>query len=185
MNRKPAIFSFVGTLAVALAGAAITGCASPHVDAPAGEVVLMTVPAQGTQIYECRAAPGAAAAWAFVAPEAELFGSDGRRIGSHGAGPSWKHVDGSGFTGTVRTRVDAPKPGAIPWLLLSAQPQGPNGVFSHVSSVQRIHTVGGVAPADGCSASTVGTRVHMAYRADYVLLTRAPLSAAPPTPTAP
>lgn len=146
------------------AGAAMTG-----IEPAAGETPLMTVAAHGVQVYECRAAAGAAPAWAFVAPDADLFAPDGRRIGHHGAGPVWTHVDGSGFAGTLRGRVEAPQAGAIPWLLLVAKPQGPAGTFGRVSSVQRIHTVGGQAPASGCSPATLGARVQMAYRADYVL----------------
>ena len=156
-------------LITALLGGALTGCAVPGVEAPSGETPLMTVAAHGVQIYECRAAPGAAPAWAFVAPEAELFDANGRRIGHHGAGPVWTHDDGSGFAGTVRSRADAPQAGAIPWLLLSARAQGPNGVVSRVSSVQRVNTVGGIAPGKGCDSATLGQRAKMAYRADYVL----------------
>ena len=158
----------------ALLGAALGGCASQQVAAPAGEVPLMTVAAHGVQIYECRAASGAAAgnapAWAFIAPAADLFDADGRRIGSHGAGPFWQHQDGSRFVGTVKARVDSPQPGAIPWLLLTTQAQGQGGAFARVSSVQRLATVGGQPPGDGCGAATLGQRVHMAYRANYVLL---------------
>lgn len=129
----------------------------------------MTVAAHGVQIYECRAAQGAAPAWAFVAPEADLFDAGGRRIGKHGAGPFWQHEDGSRFTGTVRSRMDSPRPGAIPWLLLTAKNDGPAGAFARVSSVQRLDTVGGQPPADGCGAGALGKRVNIAYRADYVL----------------
>lgn len=158
--------------AVALLGlaAGLVGCATaPRFDVPAGEVPLTTVAAQGVQVYECRADPAAAPAWVFVAPEADLFDGAGRRIGRHGAGPTWQHADGSGFVGTVRERAPAPQADAIPWLLLSARSQGPDGAFARVSSVQRIHTVGGLAPADGCSAATLGARVGIAYRADYAL----------------
>jgi hypothetical protein len=144
----------------------------PHVEASTRETVLMTVSAHGVQIHECRAAPGADPAWAFVAPEAELFDADGHRIGHHSAGPVWQHEDGSGFTGTVRACVASPLPQAIPWLWLSAVPQGPHGVFSRVSSVQRLNTVGGKPPGFGCHRGTLGRRVRMAYRADYVLHTR-------------
>ena len=156
-------------LAAAALAAAVTGCASPAVQPSADEVPLMTVAAHGVQIYECRAAQGAAPAWAFVAPEADLFDADGRRIGKHGAGPFWQHEDGSRFTGTVRSRMDSPRPGAIPWLLLTAKNDGPAGAFARVSSVQRLETVGGQPPAGGCSAGALGKRVHIAYRADYVL----------------
>ncbi|AYQ28660.1 MULTISPECIES: DUF3455 domain-containing protein [unclassified Polaromonas] len=155
-------------IASALAAAA-TGCASTSALTPADEVPLMTLAAHGVQIYECRAAQGAAPAWAFVAPEADLFDGTGRRIGKHGAGPFWQHEDGSRFTGTVRSRMDSPRAGAIPWLLLTAKNDGPAGAFARVSSVQRIETVGGQPPADGCSAGALGQRVNIAYRADYVL----------------
>jgi Protein of unknown function (DUF3455) len=151
--------------------------AAPDLEPPAGETVLMTVNAHGVQIHECRAAPGAGVAWAFVAPEADLFDADGHRIGHHGAGPLWQHDDGSGFVGTVRARVESPQPHAIPWLLLSARPQGPHGAFGRVTSVQRLHTVGGQPPSFGCDVETLGRRVRMAYRAAYVLHTRVP---APP-----
>lgn len=157
------------TLVTALLGGLLAGCAIPGVEAPSGEIPLMTVAAHGVQIYECRAAAGATPVWAFVAPEADLFDAEGRRIGHHGVGPVWTHQDGSGFVGTVRSRVDSPRPRAIPWLLLAARPQGPDGAFSRVSSVQRLNTSGGLAPSDGCGPATLGQRVQMAYRADYVL----------------
>jgi hypothetical protein len=150
--------------------AALAGCAvPPALQASDSEIALMTVPAHGVQIYECRARANAAPAWTFVAPEAELFDGRGRRIGSHGAGPAWTHDDGSGFAGTLKSRTDAPSGGGIPWLLLTAKPQGTAGTFSKVSSVQRINTVGGLAPNEGCAAATLGQRARVAYRADYVL----------------
>ncbi len=164
MNNK----STINLLAVLLT-AVITNAAAQDIKAPAGEIPLMTVAAHGVQIYECRAASGAAPAWAFVAPEADLFDADGRHIGTHGAGPFWQHEDGSRFTGTLRARADAPQPKAIPWLLLSAKTQGPDGLFSRVSSVQRLNTADGQAPANGCDSTTLGKRVQMQYRADYVL----------------
>jgi Protein of unknown function (DUF3455) len=173
-----------GLLAVMLAGCATTvfeappvpkapaleaAIVLPAVQAPAGELPLMTVAANGVQIYECRITQGTNPAWTFVAPEADLFDAQGRRIGSHGAGPFWQHADGSRFVGTVSARADAPRPGAIPWLLLAARQQGPEGMFSTVRSVQRVNTVGGQAPVEGCSVAALGKRALVAYRADYVL----------------
>ena len=160
-------------LATALAAAAAAGCATSEIAAPSGELPVMTVAAQGVQIHECRAAPGAAPAWSFVAPEANLFDARGVRIGRHGAGPSWEHEDGSRFDGTVRTHMAAPRAGAIPWLLITARQQGAAvGAFSRVTSVQRVNTVGGQPPDHGCDAATLGHRAHVAYRADYVLFVR-------------
>ncbi len=164
MNNKSTI-----TILTALLSAAITHAAAQDIKAPTGEIPLMTVAAHGVQIYECRAAPGASPAWAFVAPEADLFDAEGHRIGTHGAGPFWQHQDGSRFTGTVRARADSPQPKAIPWLLLSAKTQGSEGVFSRVSSVQRLNTADGLPPANGCDSTALGKRAQMQYRADYVL----------------
>lgn len=171
------------TTAVACMAAALqlAGCATPtHVDVPAaldpgpGEKLLMTVAARGVQVYECRVRGTDASAepeWVFVAPEAELLDLQGRVIGRHGAGPYWEAMDGSRITGTVKARADAPEAGAIPWLLLAARPSGPQGRFSRVSSVQRIHTLGGVAPTGGCHRGTTGTPARVAYAADYRLFT--------------
>lgn len=163
--------------------AALAGCALAPVttagipaalDPGAQARLLMTVAAQGVQIYECRAGTaGAAPAWAFVAPEAQLADERGRPLGTHGAGPHWTALDGSRVLGTVRARADAPRPGAIPWLLLEARSSGAPGRFSAVSRIQRVGTEGGVAPADGCGPQTLGRVRQVPYRADYRLFTDA------------
>jgi hypothetical protein len=169
-RQKTAAALNPASAAGALLGAMlVAGCAATGIAVPAGQVQVMTVAAHGVQIHECRAQPGHPAAWAFVAPDADLFDADGRRIGHHGAGPTWQHEDGSGFAGAVRASVPSPDPTAIAWLLLSATPQAAPGAFSRVAAVQRVNTVGGKPPTFGCDTSTLGRRVHMAYRADYVL----------------
>lgn len=158
------------SLASLLAGAALAGCATTTpITPPPGQQRLMMLAAHGVQIYECRVTAGAGPAWAFVAPDADLFDAQGRHVGRHGAGPFWEHEDGSRFTGSVRARMDAPRAGAIPWLLLEARPEPQAGTFSRVSSVQRLQTVGGQQPETGCTSATQGQRTRMAYRADYVL----------------
>jgi hypothetical protein len=134
-----------------------------------GESLVTTVHAKGVQVYECRMAkdkPGAYE-WAFVAPEAELFDAQGRKVGKHYAGPHWEATDGSRVAGSVKARADAPAAGAIPWLLLTTKSDGPDGSWSKVSSVQRINTVGGAAPTSGCSYDTTGTPARVEYTADY------------------
>ena len=129
----------------------------------------MIVPAKGVQIYECRARKDQAGGyeWAFVAPEADLFDPRGNRIGRHYAGPHWEATDGSKILGTLKERVDAPAADAIPWLLLDTKSVGPAGSFSKVTSIQRVNTVGGVAPASGCSQAAAGTPARIGYTADY------------------
>jgi hypothetical protein len=130
----------------------------------AQEKLALVVPAKGVQIYECRDAK-----WAFVAPEAELFDQTGKRIGRHYAGPHWEAVHGSKVIGAVKERADAPSPGAIPWLLLSARSVGGEGAFSRITSIQRVATAGGVAPAGNCSQP--GSQARVAYSADYYFFT--------------
>jgi hypothetical protein len=102
------------------------------------------------------------------APEAELTDAAGRTVAFHSAGPTWKHVDGSAVMGKVVAKENAPKPDAIPWLLLAAAGHRGEGVFSRVTSIQRIHTEGGLPPeANPCDASASGTEVRSAYAADY------------------
>src|SRR2546425_12058199 len=139
----------------------------------ANESLAMIVPAKGVQIYECRARrdSGGGYEWAFVAPEADLFDARGTRIGRHYAGPHWESADGSKIVGTLKERADAPVPDAIPWLLLAAKSVGSEGSFSKVTSVQRVKTVGGVAPKAGCSQAAVGTTARIDYTADYYFFT--------------
>ena len=139
----------------------------------ANESLAMIVPAKGVQIYECRAKKDQAGTyeWAFVAPEADLFDTTGKKIGRHYAGPHWESTDGSKIAGTVKERADSPRSDAIPWLLLSAKSVGPQGSFSKITSIQRVNTIGGLAPESDCSQSTVGTTVRIPYTADYYFLT--------------
>jgi Protein of unknown function (DUF3455) len=133
----------------------------------AHEKYAFALPAKGVQIYECRIAADGKAAWAFVAPEAELFDTSGKLVGKHYGGPTWESNDGSKTIGTVKQRADAKTANDIPWLLLSAKSTGPNGAMAAVTSIQRVNTVNGVAPADGCGAGKAGTVARVPYTADY------------------
>lgn len=140
----------------------------------ANESLAMIVAAKGVQIYECRASKDQEGQfeWAFVAPEADLFDTRGKKNGTHCAGPQWEALDGSKISGTVKERADAPVAGAIPWLLLSARSVGrPDGAFSKFTSIQRVNTVGGVAPQSSCGQANLGTRVRVDYTADYYFFT--------------
>jgi hypothetical protein len=162
--------------ALAMAWAAVSDAPSDDESVPEtlrphpGLRVLTTLAARGVQIYECRrSAADAAPAWAFVAPEAELFDQQGQRVGSHGAGPFWADDDGSRIVGTVQSRAEAPRADALPWLLLVTRSSAGAGRLSAVAQVQRIHTAGGLAPASGCTAQTLGQQTRVPYRADYRL----------------
>jgi len=116
------------------------------VEAPAGEEVVLEAHAKGTQIYACQVGADQKPAWELKAPEAELSDAARKVIVHHFAGPTWKRVDGSEVTGKVVAKQDAPKPDAIPWLLLTATSRSGQGLFSRVTSIQRIHTEGGLPP---------------------------------------
>jgi hypothetical protein len=170
----------MNTASLLLSAVALAGCAStppaPSVPAalqpPAGERKAFEHFARGVQIYRCAQAAGAAApAWTFVAPRADLFAaaSSNVAVGTHGAGPFWQANDGSRVVGQAKARADAPQAGAIPWLLLTATPNGTPGAMAAVTSVQRLDTVGGAAPAAGCAAAPdVGKEVEVPYAARYV-----------------
>jgi hypothetical protein len=136
--------------------------------APAGEDVILSAHATGVQIYVCQANTERMPAWVLEAPEAELTDTSGKTIMHHSAGPAWKHIDGSEVTGKVIAKQDSPNQGAIPWLLLSAASHDGEGILAHVTTIQRIHTEGGVPPkVTDCNASMNGKESRNAYSADY------------------
>jgi len=172
MSKLPRVASILAILSVA---ACSTPPSTPLASVPDAlrpgfeETLTQIVPAKGVQIYECRAKKDAGGAyeWAFVGPEADLYGVRGAAVGRHYGGPHWEAADGSKVVGTLKARADAPLPGAIPWLLLNAKSVGPEGAFSKVTSIQRLNTVGGAAPKDGCTPATAGKPARVPYTADY------------------
>ena len=138
------------------------------IKAPAGEEVVLVTHASGSQIYVCKAAPDGQPAWTLKAPDAELHDAQGAVIGRHFAGPAWKLNDGSEVTGKPAVRVDAPTPDAVPWVLVSVIAHSGNGTLSRVTTIQRINTKGGIAPAAAdCTAAKLNAEVKSPYTADY------------------
>jgi len=136
--------------------------------APAGEVVVLRAHATGFQVYTCAKSDSGQAQWTLKAPDAVLHDKKGQAIGQHFAGPTWKHHDGSEVVGKLVARADAPDKGSIAWLLLTATSHSGQGVFSDVTSIQRVHTKGGEAPSgDSCSAANQGAETKVRYSADY------------------
>jgi Protein of unknown function (DUF3455) len=76
-------------------------------------------------------------------------------------------------------------PHAIPWLLLRkvGDQDGPTGgrTLSVTTFIQRVNTVGGVAPATGCSRrKDIGKKAFVPYDADYFFYLDPTKSAADP-----
>jgi hypothetical protein len=136
------------------------------VAAPAGATLLLEVVADGVQIYACEAKDNGHE-WVFKAPEANLFDKQGRQIGTHFAGPTWKLQDGSTVVGEVAAKADAPEAGAIPWLLLRAKGHEGAGALSTVAFIRRVDTKGGAAPKTGCDAGHGPEQARMRYTAIY------------------
>ena len=161
------------TLAGIAAFAYAQGITAPEVPeairAPAGEKVVFRARASGTQIYVCGPAADGKPQWTLKAPDAELRDDQGEVIGHHGAGPSWRHNDGSEVTGKAAARVDSPDASSIPWLLVTATGHAGSGVFARVTSIQRLNTQGGQPPiAATCDPGRgKGKEARVPYRADY------------------
>ncbi len=149
---------------------AVAAPSAPAALAPAAnERVAFVWHAIGSQIYECKAAEKGGWNWVFVAPEADLYNQKDQKVGTHGAGPFWAALDNSKTLGAVKARADAARPSDIPLLLLSTKSDGSAGKMARVTSVQRLNTEGGMAPAKGCAAAAdAGKRVKEGYTSDYV-----------------
>jgi hypothetical protein len=141
---------------------------TPAALAPASDQDLAFVlDAQGVQRYQCvQSTTGYT--WVFVAPDADLFTSHPHRsVVHHFAGPTWLFRDSSSVLGAKvgSVQVDAT---AIPWLLLTvASHGGDDGALSNITSIQRLETTGGNAPATGCDADHVGAENDALYTARY------------------
>jgi hypothetical protein len=134
---------------------------------PANEQLLLQVHAKGDQVYTCKEGV-TQFTWTLKAPDAQLFDKDGKPFGKHFAGPSWEANDGGRVTGKAVANVPSPDPDSIPWLLVSVVSHEGTGVLSRATTIQRINTKGGKAPATGCDSSHAGQEVRAPYSADYL-----------------
>ena len=138
----------------------------PAAVAAPGEETVATFHAVGAQLYECKADAENRLVWQFREPIAALM-LGGKTIGTHFTGPGWQHFDGS----SVRAKAVGSAPGAsttdIAWLKLDVTELRGHGTLSHVTTVQRINTKGGVAKGP---CETAGEFRGVPYSADYVFL---------------
>jgi hypothetical protein len=137
-----------------------------QIQPPAKEQLLLQVHAKGDQVYTCKSDAGQFT-WTLKAPDAQLFDKDGKPFGKHFAGPSWEASDGSRVTGKAAANAPSPDADSIPWLLVNIVSHDGSGVLSSATTIQRLNTKGGKAPASGCDASHVGQEVRVPYSADY------------------
>ena len=133
-----------------------------NLQVPEGSKVSFRVFGVGAQIYRWNGTK-----WDFVAPDAKLYADAGQAglVGTHFAGPTWLTNSGSRVVGTVAENGRCtPDASAIAWLKLDAAVSG-TGVFDQTTLVQRLNTVGGLAPS--APGSIVGETRSVPYTADY------------------
>ena len=138
----------------------------PEAIAAPGETVMLTLHAEGAQVYECKAGAEGTLAWVFREPIATLFSAARRsagimpdRTGSTATAARWSARSSAPPQG--RSRMD------IPWLKLGVASRRGNGVLSPATTVQRINTVGGKLNG---ACYKAGTYESVPYSADYVFL---------------
>jgi hypothetical protein len=131
---------------------------------PAGNALSSVFKAKGVQVYGCTDAK-----WTLVEPAATLTGIALNPVkpasSLHFRGPSWQSPDdGSLVEGTGPVSAPSATPNSIPQLLITAKTSRGPGVFGGVTFIQRLATVGGVAPAAACTA---GATTAVPYTAVY------------------
>ncbi|MGA9087821.1 MAG: DUF3455 domain-containing protein [Bradyrhizobium sp.] len=138
----------------------------PGAIAAPGETVVLSVHAEGAQVYECKAGADGKSAWAFREPIATLI-VDGKTIGRHYAGPNWEHSDGSAVVGKVTGNAPGATANDIAWLKLEVTSRRGSGVLAGVTTVQRINTQGGKLEG---ACDKIGSFKSAPYAAEYVFL---------------
>ena len=156
-----AIFSLLASLVSASAQKSL-----PEAIAAPGETVMLTLHAEGAQVYECKTGADGTLAWVFREPIATLF-LDGKTVGRHYAGPNWEYSDGSAVAGKTIGSVPGTTANDIPWLRLEVISHRGSGILASVTTVQRINTQGG--KFDG-ACDKAGATHSAPYSADYVFL---------------
>jgi hypothetical protein len=193
-NRASALLRAITPISIAfvlqigIANAQIDTLKAPDVPAnlvvPEGNSLFLKVNATGTQNYICMPT-----GWTFFGPQATLFvkfkwfnSEIVQQIGTHflspnpaeggTARPTWQ---GSLDTSSVWARAIANStdpmfvaPDSIPWLLLqtAGTQRGPGGgaTFAQTTYIQRVNTLGGIAPTGACN---VGAVALVPYTTDY------------------
>ena len=138
------------------------------VQAPAGNKVAMEMVGVGTITYKCSAKKDMSEQfeWVFVGPDAKLNDRNGKQLGKYYGPPAtWESMDGSKLTGT-QVAIAPASAGSIPNQLVKANPA--SGAMGGVTYIQRVKTMGGVAPTTTCAANNMGAEQVVKYQADYI-----------------
>ena len=140
------------------------------VQVPSGNKVAMETVGVGEITYQCNVKKDMAYQfeWMFVGPDAKLNDRSGKQLGKYYGPPAtWENMDGSKLTGT-QVAVAPGSAGNIPNQLVKANPASGSGAMTGVTHIQRVNTMGGVAPSSACAASNVSAKQVVKYQADYI-----------------
>jgi len=166
-----------------------------NIQVPQGNNAFLVGHAVGTQDYVCLPS-GDGFKFTLFTPQATLLSDDHDELITHFFSPNpteppptgqigegtvratWRHSQDSSIvwaklaSGESSVDPNFVRQGAIPWLLLrvAGAKRGLTGgaTLTQTSFVQRLNTVGGVAPSSGCAkAADVGNQAFVPYTADY------------------
>jgi hypothetical protein len=135
---------------------------SASVEAPAGTALLLEAAGDGAQVYTCTNGH-----WTLKAPDAKLLDEQGKVIGTHFAGPTWRLEDGSEVKGKAIASRPAADASSVPWLLVQAVPGSASGKLANVLYIRRTETHGGAAPTKACDSG----EERVPYTAKYSFYT--------------
>ena len=130
------------------------------------EALVVTLHAEGAQIYECKAGSDRKLVWTLREPIATLL-LDGNTIGRHYAGPNWELSDSSAVAGKVVGNAPGATAADIAWLKLEVASRRGSGVLTPATTVQRINTHGGKLEG---TCDKAGEFKSAPYSAEYVFL---------------
>ena len=156
------------SFAIIAAAALVATEAAAQMPAPIaapGETGIVTLHAEGAQIYDCKAGTDGKLAWAFREPIATLL-LDGKTVRVKVDGGATV-ADGSGVTGKVLANAPGKSANDIAWLKLEVTARRGSGVLSGATTVQRINTAGGVMSG---ACDKAGAFHSAPYATDYVFL---------------
>jgi hypothetical protein len=142
---------------------------TPEAIAAPGQKLVLTLHAEGAQLYECKADASGKLVWQFREPIATLL-AEGKTVGRHYAGPNWDLADGSGVSAKVAGRAPGASAQDIPLLKLEVTAERGAGQLAGIATIQRLNTKGGVAEGP---CQTAGGFHIVPYAADYTFLKKA------------
>ena len=161
-----AILASALLLSAASAAALSPPSVPPRLQPGPAETLAFGLTATGVHVYECRPNARGGYKWTFVRPDVTLSDDSGS-VATQQEPNLWQDSRDRSTVSAV-VRASAPAGGDnLPWTLMAAASHSGTGTFSGVTSVQRVNTVGGVAPGSGCDELSVGTSTNVAFSADY------------------